>query len=267
MRSVANTIIALSLLMNACGKSDQKVQTVSSKGKTDGGGNSSGDATIDISNLSDPNCTSAASCNAITFTVNDEMSRQFSPTDAPAAASSVADPSAKQAVTGTAIAWTLTATVTTAGAPAGRVLLAPQQVPTWIQRTSTVSTAGVRTQNLAGAPGATDVVAAGYLVFIARDMVKCKVTATNPTVTCLDATTAVPTYDKYISIPYTVTAGAGGLPGSVPYPTVYPIYTPVPTPCIPGQTAGGILGGLAGSLFGGLGSTLGGLLGGMASCS
>lgn len=271
MRSVANIIVALSLLANACGKSDQKVQTVSAKSKTDGG--SSGDQSVDITNLTDPNCTSSSSCNVLSFGVTDELSHVFSPMDVPTGPG-IADPNAKAAAVGSPINWTLTATISTPGAPAGRILLAPFQVPTWVQRASTTNSAGLRTQNLTGTPAATDAVAAGNLVFIARDMVKCKVTAQNPLTTCVQDTTYNAAYDKYISIPYSVTGGggAGGSPGVLPYPTVYPYptvnpYAPLQTPCAPGQSSGGILGGLAGSIFGPIGSTIGGMIGGTGNCN
>lgn len=265
MRHVANTIITLSLLTNACGKSDQKVQTVSPK-KTDG--STSGDQSVDITNLTDPNCSSSSSCNVLSFTVNDELSRAFTPTDIAPTASGVFDPNtAKAAVVGSPINWTLTAMISTPGAPSGRILLAPFQIPTWVQRTSSSNSSGLRVQTLTGTPAATDAVAGSNLVFIARDMVKCKVTAQSPLTTCVQDTNYNAAYDKYIAVPYIVSGGSGVAPGA--YPTAYPYptgYSAYPTPCVPGQSAGGILGGLAGGLLGGIGSAIGTMVGGKKGC-
>lgn len=235
-------ILIAAALAYACGKSDQKVQTVNHSSSKDAAGT---DGAFDISKL-DP-----ATCNSVTsFTVSDGMNTyQPSDTQNPAVPAT-----ATAQLTGNAmspVSWTLTVNLT--GGTPGCVLLAPLQIPQWAQPANS-STIGQKL--ITGTPQATDAVAAGSMSFIARNMGKCKLASGSN----LSACTASPAtynanYDKYIAIPYTI-----GTNGALP--TYYP--TPVPTVCVQStpNPSSSIISGIAGTLFGGIGSAIGGMIGG-----
>lgn len=254
MSSFVKKLLAFSLLFNACGKSEQKVQTVSSKGKTSptSGDGTNSDETL-FATLTDPNCKAAASCNEVVFTIVDEVGHVYIPTTSATGASVVADPSLiKSGAVGAPVQWSLAPNVTTATAPIGRIMLAPLQVPTWITLTNATDSSGRRSKSLSGTPDATAVVANGALVFIVRDMVRCKVTESDPDNKC--KSTATLSYDKYVSVPYSIGAGNGVMP--IQSPGVYP--TPMPTNCAQAQNGGGVVGGIAGMFFPPLGAIISG---------
>ncbi len=116
--AIINTVLIATIF--SCGKTDKKVQITNSSSKADG--------TADpLANLSDPNCSSKAQCNDVTFTVVDEMGTSFFNSAAP----STSAPQ-KTSTVGAAVSWKLIVNITS-GAPTGRVMLAPRDTPTWMK--------------------------------------------------------------------------------------------------------------------------------------
>lgn len=201
-------------IVSSCGKTDQKVQTADTSKKVVGSGSTDASGTDPLASLSDDNCKTKDACNSVAYTVVDE-------TGADVTSVGVLQP--KSGTTGTSVNWSLSVKLSTAGAPAGRVMLAPSQLPLWMNVTNGTDKG---TKQLTGIPDAP--ASNVQMIFIARDMIKCKVSEPTASV-CTDGKQNLPAYDKTITINYNIGGSAivnstTGTPvnGTVPYGSTIP---------------------------------------------
>lgn len=163
----------LTVAVTACGKTSQKVLPQASTQSASGTG-------VTIATLKDPACTSAANCPAVDFSIVDESGSSTLTT--------------KSVNVGTAVKWSYSIK---SNAITGRLMMGSREIPTWAS-IENGDTAG--TKIIAGTPD--QKVASGNIVFVVRDMMKCKVNEKDLGV-CTDVEKDL-AYDKLISAPYTV---------------------------------------------------------------
>jgi hypothetical protein len=188
-------LILLALMTTGCGKREQKVQTITTNSKkTSGSQTASGS---DWTNINDPSCSAASSCNKVEFKLSSNGSAapstsSSSDSSTGTSTTNASDPSSLSATVGDAVEWNFALETT---AVAGRLLIASSQIPPWAKFET--DTAGVK---ISGKPN--QYTAAGQLIFKVRDMVRCKVSEKDIAI-CKDLKTDTK-YDESVSFNYSI---------------------------------------------------------------
>lgn len=185
------TVSCLAILTASCGRSEQKVRPKTSSSTTENEGESGKGPTGKpaAEAAKDPSCLSAEKCPAVNFTIVDETG---------------VVPVSKAAKIGSPVKWSFKVQ---SSAVAGRLLIAEKQFPSW----ATIAVgSSPGSKEVAGTPNEAN--AQGELIFIVRDMIKCKVTEKESSV-CSDVDKNLP-YDKIVTIKYTVSTSGAAAPAA-----------------------------------------------------
>ncbi|MCX6119730.1 MAG: hypothetical protein NT027_19515 [Proteobacteria bacterium] len=146
-------------LASSCGRKEQKIQTLSTTATATG---SDGSSTAALQSLTDPTCTSSKSCKEAQFKIIDDTGKE---------------PDGLNAKVGKEIEWTFQLSTKSIE---GRLLVATKQYPIWADIKNGTKTGS---KIIFGTPSKPS--KDGEIIFIVRDMMKCKVSE-KKLETCLD---------------------------------------------------------------------------------